>query len=573
MQKQSKPQGILVISILTMITGIILFSVGFLYISSIFNSTNVFLMMFVAPFLQILAFINLILSMSFFANYYGLIKAIEWSRSIAIKLFFIFIIIAFINIFINFIIPDDFTLITNVNQSIVTILSSIGICCSIIGLFFLYQSNVKIYYYQLKVVHEQEINNINPTLPLSSTNKITFFLTSFLIADTIMTVISSFQSFGIIGNIHQDSASLSNIIMVIIGFIIYGGIIIFPIWWFSRTYINLKRLGIPGLDFSAIRVVLSFFIPIRNLYEPVKLLKTLWKASTPYINNLKWKDVAVPTGLGLWWFLVLASAIDKVIIFDSSGRPNVFIESIQTILGLIFTPMANIATIMIVRRINTRIEEKIDKTKNKILLYSDKNLDSFAIKLKGENDFKAIIKDNTTYSYLIDQINFTEDQFADMSWEQILKKWISWLDNIDHNNYEYLKSHNLLYIINENEEVKFITEKKDNNSNNSSHGIIIVTNIRIIIVKGKVVFETDSKTKILNFGNRRMNWNLHSIIAINEIQSIKTKEGIFSCNLIIKTDEEIQINSIRIPIAQEIVVYINDLIAKNYRNSIENILK
>ena len=71
----------------------------------------------------------------------------------------------------------------------------------------------------------------------------------------------------------------------------------------------------------------------------------------------------------------------------------------------------------------------------------------------------------------------------------------------------------------------------------------------------------------------QMNWNLHSIIAINEIQSIKTKEGIFSCNLIIKTDEEIQINFIGIPIAQEIVVYINDLIAKNYRNSIENILK
>jgi hypothetical protein len=107
MQKQSKPQGILVISILTMITGIILISVGFLYLSSISNSINPFLMMFVY-FIQIFAFINLILSLSFFANYIGLIKAIEWSRSIAIKLFFIFIIIGLTNIFINFLIPDKF---------------------------------------------------------------------------------------------------------------------------------------------------------------------------------------------------------------------------------------------------------------------------------------------------------------------------------------------------------------------------------------------------------------------------------------------------------------------------------
>jgi hypothetical protein len=336
-----------------------------------FDFADNFFMMFFAPFLQILAFINLMTSISFFANYYGLIKAIEWSRSIAIKLFFIFIIIAIVNIFINFIIPDDFTLIPNVNQYIVTILSSIGICCSIIGLFLLYRSNIKTYFYQLKVIHEQQINNINPTLPILSTNKITFYLTSFLIANTLMTVIGSFQSIGIIGNIEQEPTVVSNTIVFILDIIIYGGITIFPIWWFSRTYTNLKRLGMPGLDFSAKRVVLSFFIPIRNLYEPVKILKILWKASTPYIIDLKWKDVAVPTGFGLWWFLVLASAIGEIHIFDSSGNPNVLLDILQTILDLIFTPIANIATIIIVKRINIRMEEKINKTKNKLLSYSN----------------------------------------------------------------------------------------------------------------------------------------------------------------------------------------------------------
>jgi hypothetical protein len=74
-----------------------------------------------------------------------------------------------------------------------------------------------------------------------------------------MEIIDSFQSFGIIGNLEQDPTSLSNTLMGIIPFIVYGGTIIFPIWWFSRTYTNLKKLGMPGLDFSAIRVILSIF--------------------------------------------------------------------------------------------------------------------------------------------------------------------------------------------------------------------------------------------------------------------------------------------------------------------------
>jgi hypothetical protein len=81
----------------------------------------------------------------------------------------------------------------------------------------------------------------------------------------------------------------------------------------------------------------------------------------------------------------------------------------------------------------------------KLLLFSDKNLDSFAIKISRENDVKASTKNDPRYFEIIDKTKFNEDQFENVGWEEILKKWISWLDNIDHENYQYLKSHNLLY--------------------------------------------------------------------------------------------------------------------------------
>jgi hypothetical protein len=211
----------------------------------------------------------------------------------------------------------------------------------------------------------------------------------------------------------------------------------------------------------------------------------------------------------------------------------------------------------------------------KLLLFSDKNLDSFAIKINGENDFKASTKTDTRYFEVIDKIKFNEDQFENMGWEEILKKWISWLDNIDHENYQYLKSHNLLYLIDENEKVQFITEKT-RYTNNSKPDIIIVTNVRIMIIKGKITFALDSGTEFLGFSYERVKWKLHSSIPMDEIKSIEAKQGIFSifsCNIIVKTSNDNKINSIKKSIAYEIVDYINDSITKNNRNSIEQVLR
>jgi hypothetical protein len=48
--------------------------------------------------------------------------------------------------------------------------------------------------------------------------------------------------------------------------LVFVGMTIFLIWWFSRTYTNLKGLSISGLNFSVKRIILSFIIPILNFF-------------------------------------------------------------------------------------------------------------------------------------------------------------------------------------------------------------------------------------------------------------------------------------------------------------------
>ena len=97
-----------------------------------------------------------------------------------------------------------------------------------------------------------------------------------------------------------------------------------------------------------------------------------------------------------------------------------------------------------------------------------------------------------------------------------------------------------------------------------------------MIVKGKISLAIDAGTEMLGFSYERVKWKLHSSISIDEIQLIETKQDvlfIFSCTIIIKTKNEIKINSIKKSIAHEIVDYINDCIANINRNRIEPVLE
>jgi len=169
MQRQPIPQGILVISIFTVITGIISLSIGFIYPFfklniftnyNLINPTNIFFMFFqpvIISLLQFLAIINLIISISLFATCYGLIQKEEWSRRIIIKFTFVAIVIALVNILFYVLIFNDL-------KNIMIILFSIVIGCSIVSIYLLYSSNMKAYFNRLTMFENEKENKIDNSL-------------------------------------------------------------------------------------------------------------------------------------------------------------------------------------------------------------------------------------------------------------------------------------------------------------------------------------------------------------------------------------------------------------------------
>ncbi len=183
-----------------------------------------------------------------------------------------------------------------------------------------------------------------------SPNILTKLLYIFLILDIGITFVSP----SVMTSDVKTTQSLGNfftIIASIFSFIVYGLFIA----WFFRVYHNLKALGVKGLQYSIKRAIISFFIPGLNLFEPTKAMKELWRASEPVANvsnGYLWKELKAPRGLGVWWFLAVVTRFHEV-----QGTENIaqFWEIAVIPIAVL---IANILTIIIVRRIDSRQEKK-----------------------------------------------------------------------------------------------------------------------------------------------------------------------------------------------------------------------
>ena len=74
--------------------------------------------------------------------------------------------------------------------------------------------------------------------------------------------------------------------------------------WIHRANFNARQLGAAGMEFTPGWCVGWYFVPIANLWKPYQAMKEIWKASS---NPEDWKDRAVPSLLGWWWFFWVAS--------------------------------------------------------------------------------------------------------------------------------------------------------------------------------------------------------------------------------------------------------------------------
>ncbi len=78
--------------------------------------------------------------------------------------------------------------------------------------------------------------------------------------------------------------------------------------WVYRANRNAHALGVEGMSYSPGWSVGWFFVPLANLFMPYRVLRELWKASTPGVGA-DWQGAPVSFILSAWWAIWFASGV------------------------------------------------------------------------------------------------------------------------------------------------------------------------------------------------------------------------------------------------------------------------
>lgn len=95
----------------------------------------------------------------------------------------------------------------------------------------------------------------------------------------------------------------------VIHFIVIWPAVVLTLIWLHQAAWSLRILQTAGLAYSPSQAVLSFFIPIANLYQPYFALQEIWRASDPKAagNSLSWRKGSQGKLVIVWWLALLAA--------------------------------------------------------------------------------------------------------------------------------------------------------------------------------------------------------------------------------------------------------------------------
>lgn len=157
-----------------------------------------------------------------------------------------------------------------------------------------------------------------------------------------------------------------NIALIQAGLYVVAGVVFLA--WLYRAYKNVNAFGAESLTSSPGSALISFFVPMLNLYLPAVAVSELWKASDPAITaGEAWQQARHSRLVIIWWLVILAWGIARVIqsIFrlrlDPLGRVtfDYYMRLAQTDVVLdAFFAVSALLSLMLVYRINRRQEIK-----------------------------------------------------------------------------------------------------------------------------------------------------------------------------------------------------------------------
>ena len=110
---------------------------------------------------------------------------------------------------------------------------------------------------------------------------------------------------------------------------IFCAAIVFFLIWMWQALHNLKLLKAEGISHRPITALVSFFIPIVNLYRPYVILQEIWRASHPDAIGYprEWIETPSTTWIRSWWFFSVIGTFPLMLSMfwdDPNLLPNIW---------------------------------------------------------------------------------------------------------------------------------------------------------------------------------------------------------------------------------------------------------
>ncbi len=190
--------------------------------------------------------------------------------------------------------------------------------------------------------------------------KYTIILAWALVVFSFISLISSFFQYMLIQDalsgitITEERANANDIREGIIGIIIlilYIPFLTTFIAWFKRAYSNLHKKVI-GLSYKESWGILSWFVPILNLYRPYKIMIELYEETKEILLTTysDFEDELSTEFVGWWWsFWIISNTISQVILRYSKRAETIYQLKILTVGGIISEIVSIILFLFIIK--------------------------------------------------------------------------------------------------------------------------------------------------------------------------------------------------------------------------------
>ena len=169
------------------------------------------------------------------------------------------------------------------------------------------------------------------------------------------------NSQGAILEVAEDVAGVATLFL----FVYVASAVAFLMWQF-RVSGNIRRFGMPSQRFSPGWGVVTWFVPIINLFLPYQVMAEIWRGSNATTREA-WNKSTVPFALGVWWGLHLLSSVLPLIgLRMQDGFPPSRGSILLDMIGATATVVGGGILIYLVKKITDRQEDRAHYTSTQL---------------------------------------------------------------------------------------------------------------------------------------------------------------------------------------------------------------